>query len=107
MIVPVFTPPPRIDVTNVAEFARTVSEHIARYRCMVIDCSGVEWITAVGMHVIETASSDAPITLVNPNPSVHLMATTFGGDVQFRNDRVRDVPHRRLTSVHTGGKVAS
>jgi anti-anti-sigma regulatory factor len=82
MIVPVFTPPPRIDAAYVAEFARTVSEHVARYRSMVIDCSEVEWITGVGMHVLEMASSDAPITLVNPNPAVHLMAATFGGDVQ-------------------------
>jgi anti-anti-sigma regulatory factor len=113
MIVPVFTPPSRIDATNVAAFARTVSEHVARHGCMVIDCSEVEWITGVGMHVLEKASSDAPITLVNPNPTVHLMAATFGGDVQCRRERatspasVSEVPTRRLVSVHTDGRVAS
>ena len=81
MLVPVFTPSSRIDATNVASFAKTVSEFIARHGSMVIDCSEVDWITGVGMHVLEIASQDAPITIVNPNPAVHLMAATFGGDV--------------------------
>ena len=70
MIVPLFTPPPRIDATNVAEFARMVSEYVDRYRCMVIDCSEVEWITGVGMHVLEMASSDG---VVNNNPALGLV----------------------------------
>jgi anti-anti-sigma regulatory factor len=107
MIVPVCTPPSRIDATNVAEFAWTVSEHVARHGCMVIDCSEVEWITGVGMRVLETAANDASITLVNPNPAVHLMAATFGGDVKCRYDRMPDVSYRRLVAVHTGGRVAS
>ena len=64
MIVPLFKPPQRINPTNVAEFAKAVGEHVARYGCMVIDCSEVEWITGVGMDVLEKAASDAPITLV-------------------------------------------
>jgi hypothetical protein len=113
MIVPVLTPPSKIDATNVAQFSQTVSEYVARYGCMVIDCSEVEWITGVGMHVLEKASSDAPITLVNPNASVHLMAATFGGEVQCRYERATsptfeaEVPTRRLVSVHADGRVAS
>jgi len=52
-----------------AEFATTVSDFVARYRGIVIDCSEVEWITGMGMPILEKASSDAPITLVNPNPT--------------------------------------
>jgi anti-anti-sigma regulatory factor len=111
MIVPVFTTPSRIDATNVAEFARTVREHITRHGCMVIDCSEVEWIAASGMHVLEIASHEAPVTLVNPNPTVHLMAATFSGEVQCRYEpstaSVPEVPTRRLVSVHTDGRVAS
>jgi hypothetical protein len=113
MIVPVFTPPPRIDASNVAAFAKAVSEHVQRYGCMVIDCDDVEWIIAVGMHVLERASGDAPITLVNPNPAVHLMAATFGGDVVCRYDAGLSVSakpvvsRRRLMSLPTGGRVAS
>jgi anti-anti-sigma regulatory factor len=113
MIVPVFVPPSRIDATNVAAFVETVREHLARHRCMVIDCSGVVWIAISGMSILEIASHDTPITLVNPCPAVHLIAATFGGDVRLRYDGVpsrvaeTDVPRRYLTSVHTGDKVAS
>jgi anti-anti-sigma regulatory factor len=113
MIVPVFTPPSRIDATNVAAFAKTVSEHVARHRCMVIDCSEVDWIATSGMRVLEMASQDLEITLVNPNPAVHLIAAVFAGDVQCRYDQASSsaskvaVPRRSLMSVHTGGKVAS
>lgn len=113
MIVLVFTPPSRIDATNVAEFARTVSEFVERHGCMVIDCSEVEWIAGVCIHVLERAASDAPITLVNPNPAVHLMAATFGGEVQCRYDAALspasdpEVPRPSLTSVPMGGRVAS
>jgi anti-anti-sigma regulatory factor len=112
MIVPVFRPPSRVDASNVAEFAKIVREHITRHGCMVIDCSEVEWIAASGMLVLEMASYEARITLVNPNPTVHLMAATFGGDLQCRYDRVSspapepDVP-QRLLSIHTGGELAS
>ena len=88
MIVPVFTPPLRIDATNVGEFATTVDEFVARYRAMVLDCSDVEWITVAGVRVLDTASHAAPITLVNPSPAVHLMATTFANDVLCRFDRL-------------------
>jgi anti-anti-sigma regulatory factor len=87
MIVPVFTPPWRIDATNVGDFAATVDEFVARYRAMVLDCSDVEWITVSGVRVLETASRAAPITLVNPSPAVHLMAATFAHDVLCRFDR--------------------
>jgi hypothetical protein len=113
MIVPVFVPPSRIDATNIAAFAESVSEFVARQRRMVIDCSGVAWIAISGMRVLEMASSDAPITLVNPSPAVHLMAATYARDVQCRDDRLAsrsvglEVPRRCLVSVHTGGKVAS
>ncbi len=113
MIVPVFVPPSRIDAVDVAVFARTVSEHVARHRCMVIDCSTLVWIATSGMRVLETASHDAQITLVNPSPAVHLMAAAFGGDVQCRYDQMSlpasesGVPRRRLMSVHAGSKVAS
>src|SRR2546427_10380161 len=88
MIVPVFTPRSRIDATDVVWFAGTVSEHVARYGCMVVDCSKVVWIAVAGMHVLELASRDVPIALVNPSPTVHLMAAVFGGDVQCRYDQV-------------------
>ena len=103
MIRPVFTPPPRIDATNGAEFIETVGEHVAGYGGMLIDCSEVEWIAISMMHALETASVDAQITLVNPNPSVHLMAATFAREIQCRYERVsaseRTVPGR-LMSVH-------
>ncbi len=87
MIVPVFTPPLRIDATNVGDFAATVDEFVDRYRAMVLDCSQLEWITGPAMRVLETASSAAPITLVNPSPAVHLMAATFADQVLCRFDR--------------------
>ena len=113
MIVPVFVPPARIDATNIAAFAETVGEHVARDGCMVIDCSGVMWIAVEGMRVLAMASRDVPITLVNPSPAVHLMATTFAGDVHCHYERLvsrsveREVPRRGLVSVHLDGKVAS
>ncbi|HTD49409.1 MAG TPA: STAS domain-containing protein [Acidimicrobiia bacterium] len=113
MIVPVFTPPPRIDATNVAAFAKRVREHVDGHGGMVIDCSEVVWIAACGMHVLEMAAKDAPVTLVNPSPTVHLMAATFGGDVESRYERMSTaspepgVPHRGLRAVPTGGRVAS
>jgi anti-anti-sigma regulatory factor len=113
MIVAVFAPSSRIDATNVAEFAHTVREHVARRGCMVIDCSAVVWIASSGMRVLELASHEAPITLVNPSPAVRLMAATFAGDIQLRYNTVWSppsvptVPTRRLVSVHAVGKVAS
>jgi anti-anti-sigma regulatory factor len=88
MIVPVFTPPLRIDATNVGAFAASVDEFVARYRAMVLDCSDVEWITVAAVRVLETASRGAPITLVNPSPAVHLMTATFANDVQCRFERL-------------------
>jgi STAS domain-containing protein len=113
MIVPVFTPPSRIDGTNVVGFAGTIGEHVARHGCVVIDCSEVVWIAIAGMRVLEIASRDVQIALVNPSPAVHLMAAVFGGYVQCRFDQVSspapepDVPRQRLLSVHIGGKLAS
>jgi anti-anti-sigma regulatory factor len=113
MIVSVFVPPSRIDMSNLAAFAEAVGERVARDGCMVIDCSGVAWIASAGMRVLEMASHDAHITLVNPSPAVHLMAATFAGDVQCRDDRLMsrsvepEVPRRGLVSVHIDGKVAS
>jgi len=113
VIVPVLTPPTKIDAANVAAFAQTVREGIGRYGCLVIDCSEVQWIAACGMNVLEMAARDGSITLVNPNPTIHLMAATFGGDVLCRDDRatssasVSEVPTRRLVSVHADGRVAS
>ena len=113
MIGPVFVPASSIDATNVAAFARTVGEHVARHRCMVIDCSEIVWIASAAMRVLEVASHDVQITLVNPSPAVHLMAAAFGGDIQCRYDGVSslapepDVPRRRLQSVPAGGKLAS
>ena len=113
MVVAVFTPPSRIDDTNIAAFARTVGEHIARDRRMVIDCSEIVWISSAAMRVLDVASHDVQITLVNPSPVVHLIAAVFGGDVRCRYERVSspapapDVPRQRLLSVHTGGKLAS
>jgi hypothetical protein len=112
MIVAVFTPPSRIDATNIAAFAATVGEHVARDRCIVIDCSEVVWIAIAGVRVLEIASRDVPVTLANPSPGVHLMAAVFGGEVQCRYDRMppqagEHLPHQRLLSVPTGGKLAS
>jgi len=81
---------------------------------MVIDCSEVVWIAIAGMRVLEIASQDVQITLVNPNPAVHLMAVAFGGDdVQCRFDRVRSpafagaVSGWGLVALPTDGKLAS
>ena len=111
MIVPVFVPPSRIDAVDVAGFARSVTEHVARYRCMVIDCSTLVWMATSGMRVLETASHDVQITLVNPCPAVQLMAAAFGGDVQFRYTQApspeQPIRGRPLTSVRAGEKDAS
>jgi len=113
MIVPVFTPPSRIDATNLVGFAQAVGEHVERHRRMVIDCSEVVWIAIAGMRVLEIASQDIPITLVNPNPAVHLMAVVFGGDVECCFDRVASpavepgVRPRCVLSVPAGVKLAS
>jgi anti-anti-sigma regulatory factor len=105
MIVPVFRPPSKIDGSNVDEFAATVHEFVERYRCVVLNCSGVDWISGSGMRVLEAASRAAPITLVNPSPSVHLMAATFADDVLCRFERPSTgrmktrPPRRSVTSV--------
>ena len=88
MIVPVFAPPVRIDAANVAGFAKTVGEFVARYGCMVIDCSEVVWIATVGISALDRASNTATITLVNPNPTIHLMVATFAPEVRIRHDPV-------------------
>jgi hypothetical protein len=112
VIVPVFKPPGRIDAGNVAGFVKMVDEFVDRYGCMVIDCSEVGWIATIGMCVLDRASNCATITLVNPSPTVHLMAATFATDVRLRYDRVAPhdcetgLPRRRLMSVHPCGKVA-
>ena len=113
MIAPVFTPPVRIDATNVAAFAESVAESVSTRECMVIDCSQVEWIAAAAMRVMEIASRNAHITLLHPSPAVHLMAATYGIDVRLRDgspssrtDKTAS-PTSRLVSVHTDGKVAS
>jgi anti-anti-sigma regulatory factor len=79
----VFEPPSRIDATNIAAFRWDVEDMIARYDSLVIDCSEVESIGRSGMRVLEVASRDARVTLVNPKPFVRLMATAFGIDVQI------------------------
>jgi anti-anti-sigma regulatory factor len=112
MIVAVFTPPSRIDGANVVEFATTVRELVARDRCVVLDCSGVVWIAASGMRVLEMASRTAQITLVNPSPAVHLMAATFARDVSCRYDRLSSgstetLSPRRLVVSVPPGRVAS
>jgi anti-anti-sigma regulatory factor len=113
MIVPVFVPPSRIDATNIAAFVRAVGEHVSCDRRMVIDCSEIVWISSAAMRVLEIASHDVPITLVNPSPVVHLMAAVFGGDVQCRYDGSSspasepEAARRFLRSVHTGEQVAS
>lgn len=87
MIVPVFTPPVRIDATNAAAFAEDVVEFLTRYGCMVIDCSQVEWIATSPMRAMHIASRDARITLAHPSPAVHLMAATHGVEVRLRDGR--------------------
>jgi anti-anti-sigma factor len=84
LIVPVFTPPARIDATNAVAFAERVAEFLSRYRSMVIDCSQVEWITSSAMRALAAASHEGRIMLVHPSPSVHLMAVTHGVDVRLR-----------------------
>ena len=112
MIVPVFTPPARIAAGNVAGFAQTVAEFVDRYGCMVIDCSEVEWIATVGICALDRASNTATITMVNPNPTVHLMVATFATDVRVRHDPVSSpagdagLRSGRLVSVHTRNKIA-
>jgi len=56
---------------------------LARYGGLVIDCSEVVSIALSGMRVLEAASRDAHITLVNPRPFVRLMAAAFAIDVQI------------------------
>ena len=112
MIVPVFTPAARIDAGNVAVFSKTVAEFVDRYGCMVIDCSEVNWIATVGMCALDRASESAAITLVNPNPIVHLMVATFATEVRVRHDRVAPPASEpglrsgRLVSVHPCNKIA-
>ena len=112
VIVPVFTPPARIDAGNVAGFARTVGEFVDRYGCVVIDCSEVVWIATVGVCALDRAANSATITLVNPNPTVHLMVATFAPEVQIRHEIVTapaaapGLRSGRLASVHPCNKAA-
>ena len=78
-----FAPPSRIDGTNIAAFRCDVEDMLARYGGLVIDCSEVVSIALSGMRVLEAASRDAHITLVNPRPFVRLMAAAFAIDVQI------------------------
>lgn len=82
MIVPVFTPPVRIDARNVKEFGEDVAEFLSRYESMVINCSDVSWIASSAMRLLATMSRDAAIALVYPSLAVHLLAATYGIDVQ-------------------------
>ena len=111
VIVPLFTPPARIDATNVQAFAETVAGFLTRHGCMVIDCSRVEWVATSAMRVMEIASRDAQITLVHPSPAVHLMAAIYGVDVRLRGGRSScqadesASPTPRVMSVHANGEA--
>ena len=78
MPVPVYAPPAQLDATNITEFKLRVDELIARYGALVVDCSEVDLIGPSGMRILRRAARDAPVTLVNPNPSLQLMAAAYG-----------------------------
>jgi hypothetical protein len=113
VIVPIFTPPVRIDADHVEQFAQDVGEFVNRYDAMVIDCSQVSWITTSAMRFLAAASREAQITLVHPSPAVHLMAATHGVDVRLRagrrsfTDSDTASPPPRVASLHRNGKAAS
>ena len=82
MIVPVFDPPVKVDINNVVAFRASIADLALRYGAVIIDCSSLVAIGPSGMHVLRAASRDATVTLLNPKPSVMLMAAAFGFDIQ-------------------------
>jgi anti-anti-sigma regulatory factor len=83
MLVPVYEPPAQVDSTNIGRFRLRITELTARYGAIVVDCSEVDVIGPSGMRVLRLASRDANVTLVNPNPSLQLMATAYGFDTDL------------------------
>jgi anti-anti-sigma regulatory factor len=100
--VPVYEPPATVDSTNIVRFRFRVGELIARYGALVVDCSEVDLIGPSGMRVLRRAAREAPVTLVNPNPSLQLMAAAYGFHVD--HTKARDLDSRegdsRLDARH-------
>ena len=113
MPVPVYKPPATVDSTNIVGFRFRIDELLARYGALVVDCSDVDLIGPSGMRVLRRASRQAPVTLVNPNPSLRLMAAAYGfyvdhskaRDMSSRNEASSlDAPHRDVRGLR--GPVA-
>ncbi|HWS47501.1 MAG TPA: STAS domain-containing protein [Acidimicrobiia bacterium] len=86
MIAPVYRPQSQVDSRNIASFREAVADSAARYGRVVIDCSCVLMMGVSAMRVLELASRDAHVTLVNPNPAIRLMATAFGVEIEMQRD---------------------
>lgn len=111
--VPVYEPPATVDSTNIVGFRFRIGELITRYGALVVDCSEVDLIGPSGMRVLRRAAREAPVTLVNPNPSLQLMAAAYGFDVDRTKARDMssheanarlDAPHRDVDGLR--GPVA-
>ncbi len=99
VLVPVYEPPAQVDSTNVVGFRSRIAELITRYGAIVVDCSHVASIGPSGMRVLRIAACDATVTLVNPNPSLQLMAAAYGFDTDVTKTvhvtKVPRAPHTR------------
>ena len=97
MLVPVYEPPVQVDSTNIGAFRSRVDEMIARYGAIVVDCSQVTSLGPSGMRVLRIATREAMVTLVNPNPSLQLMAAAYG----FDTDHTDTSPVMRMRQALT------
>ena len=68
----------------------TVAGLIERYHSVTLDCTDLTHISSSGMRVLEGAARTGSITLVHATPVVHLLASVFGVDVSFAEDRALD-----------------
>lgn len=79
--------PSRIDEGNVDDVREIVADLIDRYHSVTLDCTDLTHITSSGMRVLEGAARTGSVTLVHATPVVHLLASVFGVDVSFTEDR--------------------
>lgn len=87
MIAPVYQPQPQVDSRNIASFRDAVTDSAERYGRVVIDCSCVVKMGLPVIRVLEVVSRDAPVTLINPNPAIRLMATAFGLGIEAQRGK--------------------
>jgi len=108
MLVPVFEPPAQVDSTNIRSFRSRITELTERYGAIVVDCSEVDVIGPSGMRVLRLAARDAKVTLVNPSPSLQLMAAAYGFDTDLTDSaRAPDAPDAPSSGVSPEAGIPS